>query len=250
MTLTGVDVTAAVTSTTSAHEVYAGALAGKNSGTITESWSLGEVAATRSGGTSASKGYAGGLVGWNDGTIRSVYSRADVTAASHDANEGYAGGLVGLNDTSDTIEASYATGDVTADRGTDTTGAAENDSHAGGLVAVNKGTITASYAIGDGTAVGKNTDMGGLVAENASGATITASYSLGKQSATGTGTANTGGFAGTGTGTITDSYWDTTTSGIADDTDNAAPEGKTTTELQSPTTETGIYANWDVNVDG
>ena len=240
-----------VTGSTTGDAVYAGALAGKSSGTITESWSLGAVAAKRTGTGTDKTAYAGGLVGWNDGTIRGAYSRAAVTAESHDGNEGYAGGLVGLNDTGDSIAASYAAGSVTANRGTDTTGAPDNDSHAGGLAAVNKGTITASYAIGDGTAVGKNTDMGGLVAENASGATITASYSLGKQTATATGgTATTGGFAGSNSGTITDSYWDTATSGIADDTGNAAPEGKTTSELQTPTTETGIYANWDVNVDG
>ena len=240
-----------VTGSTTGDAVYAGALAGKSSGTITESWSLGAVAAKRTGTGTDKTAYAGGLVGWNDGTIRGAYSRAAVTAESHDGNEGYAGGLVGLNDTGDSIAASYAAGSVTANRGTDTTGAPDNDSHAGGLAAVNKGTITASYAIGDGTAVGKNTDMGGLVAENASGATITASYSLGKQTATATGgTATTGGFAGSNSGTITDSYWDTATSGIADDTGNAAPEGKTTSELQTPTTETGIYATWDVNVDG
>ena len=244
---------ASVTGSTTADAVYAGALAGKNSGTITESWSLGAVTAKRTGTGTDKKAYAGGLVGWNDGTIRAAYSRAAVTASSHDANEGYAGGLVGLNDTSDTIEASYATGAVTANRGTDTTGAAANDSHAGGLVAVNKGTITASYAVGDGTAVGLNTDMGGLVAENASGATITASYSLGKQTATTetSGTGNKGGLAGNNSGTITDSYWDTTTSGI---TATGGGTGKTTTQLKTPTAYgTGnddIYKDWNVNVDG
>ena len=46
--------------------------------------------------------------------------------------------------------------------------------------------------------------------------------------------------------------------GIADDADNNAPEGKTTSELQTPqesdksgdTYPTGLYANWNVNVDG
>ena len=241
-----------VTGSTTGDAVYAGALAGKNSGTVTVSWSLGAVTAKRTGTASDKTAYAGGLVGWNDGTIRASYSRAAVTASSHSANEGYAGGLAGLNDTNDTISASYATGAVTADRGTDTTGAAGNDSHAGGLVALNKGAITASYAVGDGTTDGKNTDMGGLVAENASGATITASYSLGKQTATtgSGGTGNKGGFAGSNSGSIVDSYWDTTSSGIADDADTNSPEGKSSTELKTPTTETGIYANWDVNVDG
>ena len=248
---------ASVTGSTTGDAVYVGALAGRNQGTITESWSLGAVAANRTGTGTDKKAYAGGLVGWNDGIIRSAYSRATVTASAHDENEGYAGGLVGLNDTGDTIAASYATGDVTSNRGTDTTGAAENDAHAGGLVAVNKGTVTSSYAIGDGTAVGKNTDMGGFVAENASGATIQYSYSLGKQTATtgSSGTANTGGFAGTNAGTITASVWNTETSGITDDTGSDAPEGRTDLAMRDPTSyddggSSNPFDSWNVDVDG
>ena len=251
--LTAVSVTGSTTSTA----VYVGALAGRNQGTITESWSLGAVAANRTGTGTDKKAYAGGLVGWNDGIIRSAYSRATVTASAHDENEGYAGGLVGLNDTGDTIAASYATGDVTSNRGTDTTGAAENDAHAGGLVAVNKGTVTSSYAIGDGTAVGKNTDMGGFAAENASGATIQYSYSLGKQSSTKetSGTENKGGFAGSNAGTITASVWNTETSGIADDTGSDAPEGRTDMAMRDPTSyvdggSSNPFDSWNVDVDG
>ena len=249
--LEDVDVTAAVTSTTASHEVYAGAVAGKNSGTVSGTSSLGSVAITRSGGTSAGKGYAGGLVGWNDGTIVSSYSRAEVTATSDDANEAHAGGLVALNDTGDTIAASFATGSVTAT--TADTGTLTNTAHAGGLVSHNKGTITASYAHGDGTVKGNKVVRGGFAATNASGATITASFSTGSHTGTGTGTGATtasGGFTATQSGTVNYSYWDATTSGIADDTDSNAPEGKTTSALKTPTTETGIYASWDVNVGG
>ena len=212
--LEDVDVTAAVTSTTASHEVYAGAVVGKNSGTVSGSSSLGEVAITRSGGTSAGKGYAGGLVGWNDGTIVSSYSRAEVTATSDDANEAHAGGLVALNDTGDTIAASFATGSVTAT--TADTGTLTNTAHAGGLVSHNKGTITASYAHGDGTVKGNKVARGGFAATNASGATITASFSTGSHTGTGTGTGATtasGGFTATQSGTVNYSYWDATTSG-------------------------------------
>ena len=246
--LEDVDVTAAVTSTTSTHEVYAGAVAGKNSGTVSGSSSLGEVAITRSGGTSAGKGYAGGLVGWNDGTIVSSYSRVEVTATSDDANEAHAGGLIALNDTGDTIAASFATGSVTAT--TADTGTLTNTAHAGGLVSHNKGTITASYAHGDGTVKGNKVVRGGFAATNASGATITASFSTGSHTGTGTGTGATtasGGLVATHTGsTVTNSYWDTTTSGI---TATGAGTGKTTSELQTPTTRTGIYAGWNVDAD-
>ena len=44
---------------------------------------------------------------------------------------------------------------------------------------------------------------------------------------------------------MTDSYWDTQTSDIADDSDTVAPEGKLTSDLQSVTAASGIYAAWD-----
>ena len=248
---------ASVTGSTTGDAVYAGALAGKNSGTITESWSLGAVTAKRTGTGAGNDSYAGGLVGQNNGTIRSAYSRAAAAAAAaaHTGNEGHAGGLVGVNESGATIAASYATGDVTANRGTETSGNALNNAYAGGLVAVNNGTITASYATGDGTTVGRNTNMGGFVATNASGATITGGYSLGKQTATtgSSGTANTGGFAGSNAGTIQASYWDTATSGIADDDGADSPEGKTTSQLQLPADygegTADIFAEWAWNRD-
>ena len=58
------------------------------------------------------------------------------------------------------IPPSYAAGDLTSNRGSQTGNAVNNDAFTGGLVAVNKGSITASYATGDLTADGKNTDMG------------------------------------------------------------------------------------------
>ena len=243
--LTGVS----VTGSTTADAVYAGALAGRNQGTIEDSYSLGAVAAHRTGTGTTDKAYAGGLVGQNSGTIRASYSRASVTAGSHTANEGHAGGLVGRNDSGATIAASYARGSVTSNRGTDTTGTILNSAYAGGLVSSNDGTIIASYASGSVTGVGRNVDAGGLVGTMTL-ATVTASFSTGSVTATITGgTETTGGLIGSAppSATITDSYWDTQTSGV---TETGYGTGKTTSELQTPTSETGIYVNWDVNVDG
>ena len=243
--LTGVS----VTGSTTADGVYAGALAGRSQGTIEDSYSLGAVAAHRTGTGTTDKAYAGGLVGQNSGTIRASYSRASVTAGSHTANEGHAGGLVGRNDSGATIAASYARGSVTSNRGTDTTGTILNSAYAGGLVSSNDGTIIASYASGSVTGVGRNVDAGGLVGTMTL-ATVTASFSTGSVTATITGgTETTGGLIGSAppSATITDSYWDTQTSGI---TETGYGTGKTTSELQTPTSETGIYVNWDVNVDG
>ena len=48
-------------------------------------------------------------------------------------------------------------------------------------------------------------------------------------------------------GTVANCYWDTETSGQANSDGGI---GKTTQELQSPTGYTGIYAAWNVDLDG
>ena len=215
--------------------------------------SLGAVTANRTG-TGSNDAYAGGLVGLNEGTIRSSYSRAAVTATSHDTNVGYAGGFVGHN--RGTIAASFATGNVAANRGTDTTGAAGNTANAGGFVGYNQrdagnnylGTITAAYATGNVAAVGKDTQNGRFA--GVSNGPITASYSLGKPSATTTPTADDhiGGFVAYHLGgAITNSYWDTATSRI---TATGQGTGKTTTELQTPTTTARHLLRLERDVDG
>ena len=50
-----------------------------------------------------------------------------------------------------------------------------------------------------------------------------------------------GGLVGTDAGTVTTSYWDTTTSGR---TTSAGGTGQTTTALQTPTGATGMYSTW------
>ena len=62
-----------------------------------------------------------------------------------------------------------------------------------------------------------------------------------------------GGLVGRSSGTVTNSYWDVTTTGRADDNFGNTGEGKPTAELQSPTQVNGyagIYANWDLDGDG
>ena len=49
-----------------------------------------------------------------------------------------------------------------------------------------------------------------------------------------------------GRGTARDGYWDTQTSGQSE---SAGGEGKTTSGLQSPTGYTGIYENWNLDLD-
>ena len=52
------------------------------------------------------------------------------------------------------------------------------------------------------------------------------------------------------TTTVTASYWDADISGVDDDDDADPPEGKTTLALWEPSDYTGIYAGWNVDVDG
>ena len=56
-----------------------------------------------------------------------------------------------------------------------------------------------------------------------------------------------GGLIGNSTGKVFYSYWDTTAS---EQQHSDGGQGKTTVELQTPTFYTGIYANWNLNLDG
>ena len=194
-----------------------GALAGRNHGVIANASAVGTVEGI---------GEVGGLVGRNQGTIERSYAGGSVDSQV----QGNVGGLAGQN--SGRIRASYAFGNVTNDTVT--------ANNAGGLVGLNSGSnagIVASYATGMVAGTGNS---GGLVGSNQSGASIVASYATGRVTGTG---GNVGGLVGRGT--VTDSYYDTETSGRAGDTG-----AQTTAALQTPTGYTGIYADWNVDVDG
>ena len=197
--------------------------------------------ATTSGKVSGQQ-QVGGLVGLNNGTVIYSYATGRVEGRTD------VGGLVGKNDDG-SVAASYATGTVAAALGTGV----------GGLVGTNSGsgTVSATYATGR---VEGRTDVGGLVGKNSG--TITAGYAIGRVS----GQSDIGGLVGQDdSGTISDSYWNTATTGVkvsvgSDDEDGngeingteaetTGASGKTTSELQTPTGYTDIYANWDLNVD-
>jgi filamentous hemagglutinin family protein len=170
-----------------------GFLAGENDGTVYGVYETGPVAA---GGDTA-----GGLVGYNfGGYIIQSYATGSATGT------GDVGGLVGHNSLGSggvnegMVTRSYATGTVSL--------SGSSGSHFGGLVGSNETFISYSYATGavDGSSVN-----GGLVGVNNSGATVTDSYSTG----TVYGTSTVGGFVGTNSGTVSSSYWDTTTTGLS-----------------------------------
>ena len=248
-----------------------GALAGRNNG--------GTVSGIYMSGGSVSGNYqiprilsntVGGLVGWNYGTVRDSYATGTVTSSDT------AGGLVGYF-SGGLVTDSYATGAVSASAGratahagglvgflhsgagmgviasyaTGTVSASGGSSNAGGLVGgLAVGYVRASYATGAVSTSGDSGYAGGLVGDLGNSASIIASYATSAVSTSGGGTNRLGGLVGnvSGTGTsVTNSYWDTQTSGQAA---SAAGVGKTTSELQSPTGYTGIYAGWNLNLDG
>ena len=89
--------------------------------------------------------------------------------------------------------------------------------------------------------------VGGLIGNN----TSHVKYSFAASSSvTGRGTSARGliGSMADENTSVTASYWDTTIGPSA--TKSGAGEGKTTSELQTPTSNTGIYANWQSAAEG
>ncbi|MDR0476567.1 MAG: filamentous hemagglutinin N-terminal domain-containing protein [Desulfobulbaceae bacterium] len=236
-----------------------GGLVGMNAGTITNSYSIGAVAGTGDA--------FGGLVGTNYGTISTSYSTGAVTGYYRSY---MIGGFVGYNDTTASIDQSYSLGTVaTGDFNTETggfvgensgtisrsysTGAVTTGDYSdttGGFVGGNAGTISNSYSTGavtTGTPPGGGSETGGFV--GASSGEIFDSYSTGKVSV-GIGDggfvdSTVGGFVGENSnkwGTISNSYWDSQTSGL---TTSAGGTGLTTAQMM----QQASFNNWDfVNI--
>lgn len=244
-----------------------GAVAGKNYGTITNTYSSGTFTLTYS--------EAGGLVGHNHGVIHNCYSAIPVNVPSGGEGGGlvgfnfgtithsyatgsvsgyyYLGGLVSRNEPTGTIADSYATGSVGGP-----------SDYIGGFVGTNMGTIAECYATGSvngydtiGGFVGKTDGgtirdsyatgavsatsgyVGGFVGANDFGARIDNSYSTGRVTAPASD--SVGGFAGYIWSTvIAHSFYDTETSGQSD---TGKGEPKTTAEMTTSTTFTA--AGWD-----
>ncbi len=156
--------------------------------------------------------FVGGLVGiLNYSGAAASYATGDVTMTS-----GWAGGgLAGLRPDGH-LRATYATGSVTTSEGTE----AYADAHVGGLLGMywhadSSPAMRANYAAGQVSAPSR-VDAGGLV-----------------------------GFCPKGE-RLTQNYWDITATG---QTTSGCGQGYTTAQLQAPTGYTGIYANWNVDVN-
>ena len=159
----------------------------------------------------------GVLVGQADGstTIRSVYvENGSITASAANSN---VGGLVGR--LQGTLQASYTTASVNA------TGTLTN-LRLGGLVGYRDGgTITASYAAGAVSSAAAVTDEGGLIGRSAgAGGAVTDSYC-----SAATGQTDCVGTVASGAAVTADRH--------------------TAAEMQGPTGYTGIYVDWNVDLD-
>ncbi len=158
-------------------------------------------------------GIAGALVGQNDGTVATSYAQGG-SVATNLMRLGYVGGLVGYNQGADAIiRASWSTASVTSHT--------NMENGAGGLVGVNQGaTITAGF--GAGLAAGYR--PASLVSW-VDGGTVTGACDL----------------------TI-----NTTSTCIGELTQNPTTNapGATTAQLQALTGYTGVFANFNIDIDG
>ena len=203
-----------------------GGLVGYNEGTVSNSYSTGSVNGTEyvgglmgenhvggtvsnshhSTGSVIGTNFVGGLVGHNNGaTLSDSYSAGSVRGSK------YVGGLVGYNE-GNAVTNSYSSGSV------------EGTSSVGGLVGYNiQGSVSNSYS---SSSVNGDDYVGGLVGHN-NGIIVSYSYSKGSV----TGQAHFGGLVGLNDagGTVSDSFWDTQTSGQATSNGGTA---KTTAEMK------------------
>ncbi len=182
--------------------------------------SFGEVTSCHSTATVSGGTYVGGLMGSNWGIVAQCYSTGSVRGG------GSIGGMVGEN--LSVITRCYAGGPVAG------------ESCVGGLVGENyQGQVEDCHSAGT---VNGNWYVGGLVGKNGAitvagrQAVVRRCYSVGMVK----GQSYCGGLVGDDAASVTDSFWDTQTSGL---TTSAAGSGKTTTDMHKAKTFTD--AGWD-----
>ena len=252
---------------------YVGGLAGRASAPVRRVYTTGEV---------MGKKMVGGLVGEARNLISETYSKADVTGVGWESSN--VGGLVGYLRLG-AVKASYATGDVSGMTWVGGLVGHNSSSDDGGVIAGYATGNLGFAGLEDSNAVpGRWVDgfssryylpytptwVGGLVGD--SSGPVVASYSTGghpislaryqpgeRKDRSRRDLAymmevhwKIGGLVGKSYGRQErDSYWDTVTSRHRPGhKDWVYGKGKTTSELQSVTGYTGIYANWNVDLDG
>jgi hypothetical protein len=165
----------------------------------------------------------GALVGGQGSSFISVGSVIDCYVEGGSVSGDFiVGGLVG-NNLGGLIQNSYSTCSVTGIL-----------DWVGGLVGINEGVIINCYSTSDATGQYR---VGGFVGENNSDGEIINCYSTGRVRGH-IPPIGLGGFIGGNSGTVTDCFWNTETSG---QNSSAGGTGKTTEEMQIQST----FTNWD-----
>jgi filamentous hemagglutinin family protein len=163
-----------------------------------------------SGGTVSGAGLVGTLISANSGTLANAWSSAAVNSTSN-----VAGGLVAINNSGAVISNAFSTGSVTNTFGS-----------TGGLVGRNSGTITNTFSTSPISVNSGVNNMGGLVGWNQTGGSISNSFATGQITGGNTGL---GGLVGQNNATVTNSYYDSSTTGRSDTGKGTA---QTTAQLQ------------------
>ncbi len=217
-----------------AGEWLVGGLVGGNWGDVINSYS---------GGTVTGEDCVGGLVGGNSGGVSNSCSAANVTGHWD------IGGLVGCSDANGTVINSYSVGNVNGEWAVGglvggnlggviaksfSDSGVIGDDYVGGLIGDNQGTVSDSYSVGSVTG---EWYVGGLVGDNDSSGIVSNSYAGGSVA----GYSFVGGLVGSNWGTVSNSFWDTDTSG-ANESDGGT--GKTTTEMNDIATFSS--AGWNI----
>ena len=169
-------------------------------------------------------GNIGGIAGNGNGSIiTNVYVTGQISGV------GVTGGILG-KEANLTISTSYSTASVIGTAST---------TFAGGIIGLGT-TINISNSYSKGDITGISTVAG--VATTSFG-TTSDSYAAGSVKGTGS---NVTGFLAGNSPSCTDSYFDSLATGQR--TSDCEAKAKTTAELQSPTSNTGIYENWDATI--
>ena len=188
---------------------------------------------------------AGALVAdvTNPGQIVACWSSGAVTGTAGSSNV-FVGGLVGLLVGSNAkLAASFSTAAVSG------------TNNGGGLLGgiQEYATVIASYSTGTVTANRVGGLVGGALQGLRGDTTLRASYAIGRPTGVGS-PPRVGGLVGSITGDVRsiDMYFDSTTTARTNGAGSGTSgTGQTTSQLQTPTSATGIYANWDeLDIDG
>ena len=179
----------------------------------------------RSGGGFSDR--LGALAGIVTGQVTDCWASGSVAASSGNLD---VGGLVGfLNGANARLATSYSTASVTGSQAV------------GGLVGRTFGgaRIVASYSTG--TVTGHR--AGGLVGIHSNNTSIDTSYFAGRL-VRASSSSTIDGLAGQRLGAITNSYFDSGTTGLS------GAGAQTTAALQNPSAYAGIYASWNIDLNG